>query len=130
MAEILHTVHSMVRYLVLLAGLAAVVTAIIGWRRAAAGDDGPDRPALAAFVGLLDLQVLLGVVLLIVWPYYPMLIGHIVMMALAAVAAHGGSLMARRRGPERSGSSVRAVAAVLALVFIVGGIMAIQRPLL
>lgn len=130
MAEILHTVHSIVRYLVMLAGLAAVVTAVVSWRRGEAGDAGPDRPAMAAFVGVLDLQVLLGVVLLIVWPYYPMLIGHIVMMVLAAVAAHAGSVMARRRGPERSGSSVRAIAAILSLVFIVGGIMAIQRPLL
>jgi hypothetical protein len=49
---------------------------------------------------------------------------------LAAAVAHGGSLLARRRGAERSGSPVRLAAVVLALVLIVGGTMAIQRPVL
>lgn len=130
MAEILHTVHSMVRYLVLLAGVLAIVTATVGWGRGGAEVRRAERSAMGAFAGLLDLQVLLGLLLLIFWPFYPMLIGHIAMMVVAAVVAHGGSVVARRRGAGRSGSSIRAIAAALALLLIVGGIMAIQRPLL
>lgn len=130
MAEIIHTIHSMVRYLVLLAGVGAVVVAAAGLRRSDAGAREAERKTMTAFVGLLDLQVLVGLILVLVWPFYPMLFGHIVMMVLAAVVAHGGAYAARRRAPARSGSAVLAIAAALALLLIVGGIMAIQRPLL
>jgi hypothetical protein len=130
LGETLHTIHSLLRYLVLLAGVAVVITALMGWRRAEGRGAGPERTAMAAFVGLLDLQVLAGLLLLAAWAYYPALIGHIAMMVLAAAAAHIGSILARRRGPERSGSPIRLATAVVVLVLIVGGIMAIQRPVL
>jgi hypothetical protein len=127
-AETLHVIHSMVRYLVLLAGVLTVVAALA--RLGSRGPAGADRTALTAFVAILDVQVLLGLVLLAVWPYYPMLIGHIAMMVLAAAVAHVGSRVARRREPARSGAPIRAAAVGLALVLVVGGIMAIQRPVL
>jgi hypothetical protein len=129
MADILHTLHWGARYLVLLAAAAAALTAAAAWRRTG-GPERSERLSMAAFAGLLDLQVLLGIVLLVVWPFYPALIGHIVMMILAAVAAHVGSVFARRREPARSGSPVRLVSVLLAVVLIVGGIMAIQRPVI
>jgi hypothetical protein len=127
-AETLHVIHSIVRYLVLLAGVITVVAGLARLR--SRGPAGADRTALTAFVAILDVQVLLGLVLLAVWPYYPMLIGHIAMMVLAAAVAHVGSLVARRREPARSGAPVRAAAVGLALVLVVGGIMAIQRSVL
>jgi hypothetical protein len=130
LGEMLHAAHGVVRYLVLLAGLAAAVVAVAGWNRAESVGTSGERTAMTVFVGLVDVQVLLGLLLLLTWPYYPALVGHIVLMVLAAAVAHGGSLLARRRGPERSGSPVRLAAVVLALVLIVGGIMAIQRPVL
>jgi hypothetical protein len=128
-SELLHTTHSLLRYGVLLAAVGVMIAAALAWRRPP-GTAEPDRTAMTVFVALVDVQVLLGIVLFVVWPYYPMLIGHIVMMVLAAGAAHGGSVMARRRAPERSGAPVRLVTAVVVLVLIVGGIMAIQRPVL
>ncbi|HSJ25471.1 MAG TPA: hypothetical protein VK929_12410 [Longimicrobiales bacterium] len=130
MAELVFTVHSLLRYLVLLAVLAAIVVAAIHWARTGPDSARPQRIAMAAFVGLLDVQVLLGLVLLALWPYYPALIGHIFMMVLAAIVAHVGSIMARRREPGRSGAPLRVATAVLALVLMVGGIMAIQRPII
>jgi hypothetical protein len=128
--EILHTAHSWVRYLVLIAGVLAIATALMAMVRPVEGDR-PSRIGLAAFAGVLDLQVVLGIILLIVWPYYPMLIGHIVMMVLAAVVAHAGSVMARRRVQRsQSAAGVRLATAVLAIIMVVGGIMAIQRPLI
>jgi hypothetical protein len=115
---------------VLLAALAVLVLSTVQWTRTAADTTRMQRIAMAAFVGTLDLQVLLGIVLLVVWAYYPALIGHIVMMLLAAVVAHAGSVMARRREPARPGAPIRLAAAALALLLIVGGIMAIQRPVL
>jgi hypothetical protein len=130
LGEILHTLHWGLRYLVLLAAVVAAVLAVLGWRRSEATSSGAERGAMAAFVGLLDVQVLLGLLLLLSWPYYPALIGHIMMMVLAAAVAHVGSIMARRRGPTGSGSPVRLVAVAVALVLVVGGIMAIQKPVL
>lgn len=151
MTEFLHGLHSGLRYLVLLAGLASIVVSAIGWQRSrragtmrrlgAAGHNthgvgapavtvGAERPIMGVFVGLLDTQVLVGVLLLFMWPFYGALIGHITMMVLAAAVAHTGSIMARRRAPQASGSGIRLSAVVIALVLIVGGILAIQRPVL
>ena len=130
MTETVFTIHSYVRYLVLLAGVGAIVTAIAGWR-AAGVPPRAERALGGAFVGLLDLQVVLGVLVLLTgFPFYGALTGHLFMMLLAAAVAHGASVMARRREPERSGSPVRTIGFMLALLFIVGGIMAIQRSLL
>jgi heme A synthase len=128
--ETLFTIHSFMRYLVLLAGAGAIITAIIGWGKAGLPPRA-ERALAGAFVGLLDLQVVLGVLLLLTgFPFYGALIGHLFMMVLAAAAAHGAAVMARRREPARSGSPVRTIGFVLALVLIVGGIMAIQRSVL
>lgn len=128
MIEFLHGLHSGIRYLVLLAGVIAISAAALGWGRERAVSR--ERTAMAAFVGLLDAQVLIGIVLLLMWPFQPILIGHITMMVLAAVVAHVGSVIARRRSPERQASGTRLAAIAIALVLIVGGILAIQRPVI
>ncbi|MGH7447125.1 MAG: hypothetical protein ACRELT_06175, partial [Longimicrobiales bacterium] len=117
-------------YLVLLAGLGAVVTAALGWGKAGLPPRA-ERALAGSFVGMLDLQIVLGVLLLLAgFPFYGALTGHLFMMLLAAAAAHGASVMARKREPARSGSPVRTIGFVLALLFIAGGIMAIQRSII
>jgi hypothetical protein len=130
MMAFMHGLHSGIRYLVLAAALAAIVAAVVGWKRAPGTPAGAERTVMLAFVGLLDLQVVTGLILLFLWPYYPALIGHIMMMVLAAIVAHAGSVMARRREPARNGAPLRVAAVVAALVLVIGGIMAIQRPIL
>ena len=56
--------HSMVRWLVLLAAVAAIVKFAVGWRRGGAFS-GLDRGLSLGFSGLLDLQALLGLIVLI-----------------------------------------------------------------
>jgi hypothetical protein len=125
--EFLFGLHSGVRYLVLIAALVALALTAANWQRRGALANA-ERMSMGAFVGLLDLQVVIGVILLLMWPFYPALIGHIAMMVLAAGAAHGGSIMARRRDP--AGSAVRLATIVIVLVLLVGGIMAIQRSVI
>jgi heme A synthase len=128
--ETVFTIHSYVRYLVLLAGVGALATAVLGWRSAGLPPRA-ERALAGAFVGLLDLQVVIGVLLLLTgFAFYAALTGHLVMMVLAAATAHVASVMARRREPARSGSPVRTLGFMLALLFIVGGIMAIQRSII
>ncbi|MBR9989765.1 MAG: hypothetical protein KFH98_08425 [Gemmatimonadetes bacterium] len=130
MTETLFTIHSFARYFVLLAGAGAMITAFMGWGRAGLPPRA-ERALAGAFIGLLDLQVVLGVLLLLTgFPFYGALAGHLLMMVLAAAAAHTASVMARRREPARSGSPVRTVGFMIAFVLIAGGIMAIQRSII
>lgn len=117
--------HSGLRYLVLLAGLAALVALAYGMitRRS----PGAARGLTAAFTGLLDLQIVLGLVLVAMGIFYGALMGHLTMMLLAAIAAHVGSRLAKRAADERGATAMRLGGVVVALVLIVGGIMAIGR---
>lgn len=120
--------HSGLRYLVLITAVAAgvyFVFALITNRTS----ERPARLLTAAFVGFLDLQILLGVLLMASGIYYPALTGHLVMMLLAAAAAHGASVMARRTPGARRALQVRLVGVVLAFALIAGGIMSIGRSL-
>ncbi len=90
--NILLTAHSVVRWLVLLVAAVTIVKFALGWLRG--GEfKGMDRGLAAAFSGLMDLQVTLGIIFLF-WngfagmgfPMYR--IEHGFAMILAAVVAH------------------------------------------
>lgn len=125
MGEILFTIHSAVRYLVLLAGLVAAIFAVARLRPGTV--DRRARLAGAFFVGAIDLQTLLGVGVLLTRPFYPALMGHLTMMALALVVAHGFAIALRRRPAERQTAAIQLTGIVLTLVLIVAGILAIGR---
>lgn len=115
--------HSGLRYLVLLALVAFLVTCIIGLVSKKPAGKGV-RVTGAIFVGLLDLQVLLGLVVVVMGVWYPALIGHLAMMLLAAAVAHV-TLGVNRRRPV-PGYALPLGGAIAALVLIIGGVMAIQ----
>jgi len=123
--NLLYHAHSGLRYLVLLAGVVAAVAFAYGL--AARRPLGAARGLTAAFTGLLDLQILLGLGLVLGGVFYGALIGHLVTMLLAAVAAHASSVMARRATDERRALATRLVGVVLTLVLIAVGITAIGR---
>ena len=118
--------HSGLRYLVLLAAFAALAYLLAGLVRGIEFNK-LARILTGAYTGFLDLQVLLGVVLWLLVPSYPALIGHIVMMLAAATAAHMGSVLNKRR--ETPNWSAALAGVTISLILIVGGIMAIGRPL-
>ncbi|MFP2904952.1 hypothetical protein ACLESD_07840 [Pyxidicoccus sp. 3LFB2] len=116
--------HSGLRYLVLLAGVLALAYFAFGLATKRPFDKG-GRILGASFAGLLHTQVLLGILVLVTRFYYPALIGHIVMMVLATVAAQV-SMSVNRRRPQ-PGFVLPLVGVGLAFLFIIGGIMAIGR---
>ena len=124
----LYHAHSGLRYLVLLAGLVALLVFAYGLitRRPVRGASG----FTAAFTGLLDLQVVLGFGLFMGGIVYDALVGHMVMMILAAVAANGSAILAPRARTERQELVMRMAGVVIALVCIVIGILAIGRSVL
>lgn len=121
--------HSGLRYLILLVGVAALVNSALALRSERPAN-AADRILTAAFSGLLDLQGLLGIGLIISGILYPALIGHIVMMVLAIVVAHGSSVLARKAADPRRGHAMRLAGVLGALVLIFGGIMSIGRSVL
>ncbi|WP_224243421.1 hypothetical protein [Hyalangium gracile] len=120
----LYQAHSGLRYLVLLAGLVALAYFVSGLATKRPVGKGV-RIIGSSFVGLLDLQVLLGILMVAMGRYYPRLIGHIVLMLLAAAVTHVLLVINRKR--PNPGYLLPLIAVLAALVLIVGGIMAIGR---
>jgi len=104
--------HSDLRWLVLLAGLVSVAIAFLGWKNKSAWTKAA-RIAGAAYVGLFDLQFLIGLLLYCIdpvirtfwespadhmkdWNYRFFAIEHITFMVLALALAHLGSILARK----------------------------------
>lgn len=118
--------HSGIRYLVLLAAVAALAYLLYGM--ALRRDFDKLAGALTgAYVGFLDLQVLIGVVLYLLVPSRPAaLMGHAVMMLAAVTVGHVANIMNKRREQKSYGVALGGVA--VSLLLIVGGIMAIGRP--
>lgn len=122
--EMLFAAHSGVRYLVLLIGLIAL--AWFAWGKAAGRPFA--RPAsvmLAAFVGILDLQALLGVALLIGGHRPPGIWGHVALMAAAVTFAH----VLKKRAAHGAGYGAPLLAVAVALALIVVGILSIGRAI-
>jgi hypothetical protein len=119
--------HSGLRYLVLLTGVVALAYFVSGLATKRPVDKGV-RILGAAFTGLLDTQILLGLIMVAMGRFYPQLIGHIVMMLLAATVTHVLLVVNRKR--PTPGYALPAVAVGGALVLIFGGIMAIGRGVL
>lgn len=124
----LYQAHSVLRYLVLLAGVVALLVFAYGLitRRHVCGTSA----FTAAFTGLLDLQILLGFGLFFGGIFYDAVLGHMVMMILAAIAANGSAILAPRATTERQELVMRIAGVIIALACIVIGIMAIGRSVL
>ena len=99
--NILLMAHSGLRWLILVVAVIAILKYLMGWL-SRGQFKGMDRGLMSGYTGLMDLQVMLGIILLlwtgftgIGFPLYR--IEHAVIMILAAVAAH---LSARWRNAD------------------------------
>jgi hypothetical protein len=90
--NILFIAHSGLRWLICLVAVIAIIKFLIGWLRGGQFK-GMDRLLMSGFSGLMDLQVTLGIILLL-WsgfmgPGYPRYrLEHGLIMIVAAVVAH------------------------------------------
>ena len=116
--------HSGLRFLILIVGVAEVVALVAALVQNKPFGK-PHRILGAAFAGTLHLQVLLGVGMVALGRWYPALIGHVVLMVLAAVVAQVSMSLNRRRTTPSTTLPLAGV--VVALLCIVAGIMAIGR---
>lgn len=110
--------HGELRWLVALVGLVLIVKFALGWARRAEFK-GVDRGLLAAFTGLLDLNLLLGPILLfgLGGGWIPYRIEHAATMLLAIIAAHTTAIWRRSDDSvKKFRNSLIAVAVALSLV--------------
>ena len=124
----LYHAHSGLRYLVLLAAIAALIALTYA---VATGRATRAASVLAAiFAGLLDLQIVLGVGLVIGGNFPDAVVGHLILMMFAAVVTHASSIVGRRSSSERRELLIRLGGIAISLALIVGGIIAIGRGVL
>lgn len=121
--------HSGLRYLVLLMGLVALVFFAYGLATKRPVDK-LVRILGSSFVGMLDLQVLLGICLVATWPAVDGRIWtHMVTMLLAAGLAHALLVVNRKRPNPGYALPLAAVAGALVLVAI-GVVVVLSRNLM
>src|SRR5690625_2109272 len=125
MTNMVFHAHSGVRYLVLLVGIVALVAFLYG--QITRKPVGPGKGIMAAFVGVLDLQLLLGLVLVFLMPFYGALIGHLVLMIAAVALAHASASIARNTPDAPSAISIRLLGVLVPPVLLVGRLMSVGR---
>ncbi|HEY4216691.1 MAG TPA: hypothetical protein VGM67_06105 [Gemmatimonadaceae bacterium] len=123
--NILYHAHSGLRYLVILAALGALVA--LGYGLATGRNVKRAFTLAAVFTGVLDLQIVLGIGLVVGGIFPEIVVGHFVMMVVAAGVTHGSGIIGRRSATERRELIVRLCGVTLALLIIAGGIMALGR---
>jgi uncharacterized membrane protein YphA (DoxX/SURF4 family) len=122
--DALFAAHSGTRYLVLLVGLIALVWFV--WGLSTNRPFARPAPAIfAVFVGLLDLQALMGIVLLVGRHRPAAIWGHVACMILALILAHAMKKSSRTQAGY--GRPLLGVAGALALIVV--GILAIGRAI-
>lgn len=125
----LFAAHSGLRFLILVGGLFVIVYAAVGLL--GKREYAPAMARLAAvFVGLIHLQVFLGVAVLFTRPFQTMLVGHVFLMLGAGAVAQITHTVVRRRPPEAKTYGPHLVGALVALLLMTAGIMAIGRGVL
>lgn len=117
--------HSGLRFLVLLAAAAALVVLTLGYTRGKPYT-GASRAVTAAFTGLLHLQALLGIGLVVMGIWYGALMGHLMMMFMAAILMPALGGYAKRQADGKKAHGVALAGVVLTLLLILGGIMSIR----
>lgn len=124
----LASIHRFWAYVVLIAAVVGLVAAAGAWFGAV-----KLRPRLAGTIYIipLDIQVLLGIVILL-GGRGAALVGSLVYehpttMVLAAIVAHAGQIMARRADDERRAAGTMAVAIAISLVLVVVGVARVMQ---
>src|SRR6185437_1797820 len=126
--NILFSAHSGLRYLVLLAALAALIA--LTYSVATGRSVRPARILANSFAGLVDLQILLGIGLVMGGIFTDAVTGHLMLMVLSAVVTHAAFIVGQQASSDRRELGIRLGGIVLALVLIVAGIMAIGQSIL
>ena len=114
--DIILVIHSINRWLIVLIGTIAAIKFLIGWLRYSTYQP-IDRGLMSAYTGLLDLQLLLGIILLISEGVEQYRIEHTVTMIIAVLLAHLSRIWRDKPDPVRFRNSFFAIVLGLLLIF-------------
>jgi hypothetical protein len=122
--EFILTLHSINRWVIVAVGVLAAIKFLIGWL--GKRPYGPlDRALMGGFAGLLDLQVLLGIILLIGLGLERYQIEHAITMVVAVVLAH---LSIRwRNAADTTRFRAQFILIALALLIIYAGVVTLPQ---
>lgn len=115
------TLHSVVRWVVIVAAVVAAVACLRTWLRNVQSGQ-TDRKAMAAFTGVLDLQLLLGLILIFWMGFYVggkfavYRVEHATTMVVAVVLAHLAAMWKKKAPAVRARNSFFIIIAVLLLI--------------
>jgi hypothetical protein len=120
--SILLTIHSINRWLITLAALALIIRLILGLNRKLPFDKSATA-LTSAFSGLMDLQMLLGILFLVLdglaktgFPLYRW--EHAIIMIMAVMVAHLPAIWKNKADAVRTRNTLIAVSVSLLIVFI------------
>jgi heme A synthase len=126
--NILFYAHSWLRYLVLLDALVALIALV--YSVATGRSTSRARLLATSFAGLLDLQIVIGIMLVMGGMFPDAVTGHLILMVFAAVVTHAAFIVGQQSSSDRRELGIRLGGIVLALILIVVGIMAIGQTVL
>ena len=115
------TLHSIVRWLVVIVAVIAVVRyALVMAGRAQ--PSGMDRGLMSGYTGLLDVNVLLGLILIIGLGFTLPAIEHAVTNVVGVAVAHIFARRARKPTDEKAAARQRLIGVVVSILIIVVGV--------
>jgi len=117
------TIHSIVRFVILLVALVGLVKAIINLTQKGKADK-TDQALASAFVGLYDLQALLGILIIFLGALSTAI--HPVVMFVGVIAAHVLQSMGKRAEGQQAGL-YRLALYIVPLAIILFGLAIIGR---
>lgn len=106
-------IHTLLGFLLLIASIFLAIWQILTWRSQV-----PFRKVRSAFVGLLDLQVLLGIITFIMHPRYGVFLFHPLAMIVAVGLAH---VFTKENRPARVRLTTYVVMAILLIIGVIAG---------
>jgi hypothetical protein len=116
-------IHSLLRWIILAVALLAMIRFAVGWLRGGPFS-GMDRGLVAGFTGMMDLQLLLGLILLVILGITMPRIEHALPMVVAVAGLHATARW-RKGGDDRMRFRNNLIAIVIALVLVVMGVTSI-----
>lgn len=121
---VLLDIHSIIRWIVVVVAAAAALKFVLGWTRRTPWQ-AADRGLMSAFTGLIDLNVTLGIVMLLIlgiqsgdWPRER--IEHAGTMLVAVIVAHATARWRKKGDDATQFRNSLIVVAVVMLLIVIG----------
>ena len=113
--NIILALHNINRWLIIIVGLIAIIKFAAGWLRKQQFLP-MDRGLMSGFTGLLDLQLLLGIILIINAGFSRTFVEHAFAMLIAVVVAHLSALWRNVSDTVKFRNNFAAVAGALIII--------------